>query len=72
MPKVTCRPWVPTSVKKADRKRAALRPGAFVDQVRELVELDADEGGAEQAGDGQPLQRAVDSVVASSPASAKP
>ena len=36
---------------------AALRAGAFVDQVRELVELEADEGRAEQAGDGQPDQR---------------
>ena len=35
----------------------ALRPGALVDQVGELVELDRDEAGAEEAGDGEPPQR---------------
>ena len=48
---------------------AALRAGAFVDQVRELVELDADEGRAEQAGDRQPDQRLRALVAAASPAS---
>ena len=55
---MTCSPCVPTSVKKADRK--ALRwGGALVDQVVELVQLQAQEHRPEQAGDGQPQQGAI-------------
>jgi hypothetical protein len=39
------------------QERAAGRAGTFVDQVRELIEFEAKEGCAEQAGDGKPEQR---------------
>ena len=55
-PSVTCRPWVPTRVKKAERKALRMRGRTLVDQVGELVEFDAQEGEAEQAGDREPDQ----------------
>jgi hypothetical protein len=55
IPKVTCRPWVPTSAKNEVRNRCAAA-GAFVDQVHELIQFEVDEAAAQQTGDGQPDQ----------------
>ena len=39
-PAVTCRPWQPTSVKKADRKALRVGPGAARDHAGEFADLE--------------------------------
>ena len=50
-PAVTCSPWQPTRVKKAERKALRLRGRAAGDHGGELADLQTEERGSEHKGD---------------------
>ena len=48
---------------KRRQERAALRPVAFFDQMREFVQLDADKAGAKQTGNREPGQSRASTIA---------
>ena len=50
-PAVTCNPWQPTRVKKAERNALRCGVGAAGDHVGELADLESEERGAEHESD---------------------